>query len=167
MALWRTPVTDRVAGAMMTYIDMDRITGNVDWLAEQFSNRQMYHGIRPQQTVWVYNDYVTLGVWRELLYILDELVEVTNLQQVVPGNEETTFTNMNNVETLTLQLRERLEIIDTHGEMPHYVDTEVWTGDDYYLGGVQPPRESPYKRIRHYCDTEIYCGDAANTGGVE
>lgn len=166
MALWRQPVTDRVAGAMMTVVDMNRITGNVDYLAEQFGLRGMYIGRRPSKTSWVYNDYVTLQEWQELLYILDRLVDSTNLQQVIPGTEETTWQNMNNVETLTLRLRERLDIIDTYGEWPRYVDTEVWTGDDVYLGGEQEIRESPYRRIRHYCDTEIYAGDIANAGGV-
>lgn len=167
MAIWRTPVTDRVAGAMMTYIDMDRISGNIDWLTEQFGARGMYIGSRPSQTDWTHNDYVTLGQWQELLHILEVLVDVTNLQQVTPGTEETTYQNINNVEDLTLRLRERLDIIDTYGELPHYVDTEVWTGDDVYIGGVQDIKENPYRRIRHYCDTEIYAGDLANCGGVE
>lgn len=152
---------------MMTVTDMDRISGNIDWLAEQFGARGMYIGIRPSQTVWSHNDYVTLGQWRELLRILNTLVEVTNLQQVVPGTEETTYQNINNVEDLARRLRERLEIIDTYGEYPRYTDTEVWTGDNVYAGGVQDIKDNPYKRIRHYCDTEIYAGDQANCGGIE
>lgn len=167
MSLWQTPVTDRVAGAMMTVTDMNRISGNVDWLAEQYGLRGMYLGRRPSKTTWVHNDYVTLELWNELLHILDELVESTNLQQAVKGTDATTYDNINNVEDLTRRLWEWMQIIDTQGEFPRYVDTEVWTGDDVYLGGVQEIKESPLKRIRHYCDMEVYAGDIANVGGVE
>lgn len=166
MANWQTPVTNREAGAMMTVTDTNRISGNLDWLAEQMGRHSIYLGKRPSKTEWVHNDYVTLANWREILFILDELVSAAQIDQPEAGTEETTYTNINNVEDLIRRVRERYDLLLGQGANNHYTDTEVWAGDVANAGGIQDPGESPYLRIRHYVDTEIYAGEQANAGGI-
>lgn len=167
MAFWSTPVTDREPGARMTHIDMNRITNNINYIAEKMAAHSAYFGPTISKTVWEYNDIVTLAEWQEILHVLDRLVRDTAIEINEPGNEDTTYTNMNNVEDITLRLKRREDILVDGGSPPHWVDTEVWTGDDFNVGGLEDPEANPYRRIRHYCDTEVYCGDIANAGGVE
>lgn len=166
MAYWSTPVTDREYGARMTHVDMNRITNNLNYLAEQLHEHALYYGPEVSKTDWVYNDYVYLIQWQEILKVLDRLVASTNIDYTEPGNEDTTYQNINNVEDLIRKVRERYDLLMGQGNANLYVDTEVWSGEGY-PGGVQDPTTNPFRRLRHYCDTEIYCGEPANAGGAK
>ena len=167
MAYWSTPVIDREYGSKMTVTDMNRITNNINYLAEHLAEHSLYFGPKVSKTEWIHNDYVTLDQWKEILTALDSMVLATYIDIPAPGTEETTYENINNVETIILLLRERMDLLMGLGALNHYADTEVWTGDDVNAGGIQDPETNPYRRLRHYCDTELYCGEPANAGGVK
>lgn len=167
MAYWTTPVTDREAGARMTYVDMNRITNNLNYLAETMHEHQMYQGRYLDKVSWTWNDYVELIQWTKILGVLADVTRALGMEGSEEANYDTTYTNINIVETFTQQAYQRFNQLMSQGALGKYVDTEVYAGDNYYLGGVQDPWTSPYRRIRHYVDTELYCGEVANVGGYE
>lgn len=164
---WTTPVTNREPGARMTWVDMNRITNNLNYLAEKGEEHQLYKGQKVEKTEWTYNDYVTRVLWTQILHVLRDLIRSLGLIAPEEATYDTTYHNINVVEDLTRLAYERFNLYMGQGQLGKYVDTEVWTGDEYNLGGIQDGWTSPYRRIRHYCDTEVFCGDIANTGGVE
>ena len=68
---WITPVTDRTDGAYCTVTDMNRIAGNLDWLATELNTYQLYYGATVAKTTYVYNDsdeyWQTLMRWADIL----------------------------------------------------------------------------------------------------
>ena len=164
MATWQTPVTDRDSTAMMTVADMNRITNNINFVCEKLAEHSAYIGDLITKTTWIHNDYVTLVEWKEILRVLNHLVETTNIEADGQADERTTYDNINTVEDLTFKARERMDLLLSQGAANHYVDTEVWTGGGDYPAGIQAPING--QRLRHYVDNEIYTGDAANCGGI-
>lgn len=99
MATWTTPVTDRVDGsARMTYTDMNRITGNVAFLQDA-----IYGAISISQTTWTYNDIIARAFWEDMLTSLREMAAIENVT-VLDMSNEMTWQNINNVETMILNM---------------------------------------------------------------
>lgn len=171
MAYWTTPVTDREPGARMTWVDMNRITNNLNYLAEVLTEHQMYHGRFVDKTDWTWNDYVTREQWNLILLVLGDVTRSLGMEGAEEADFSTTYTNINIVETFTYEAYKRFEMYEGQGDVGRYLGTNrnkyVSVNDDYYLGGIQDPETNPLRKIRHYVDTEVYCADDANVGGAE
>lgn len=139
---WIEPVTNRIAGARMTYIDMNRITGNLAYLTEDLTDYGKYGGQTIAKTEWIRNDYVTRPDWENILDVLEDVrITLGMMESDDPSNPfpvadfSTGYENINNVEELTLLAYEKWEAMKQQGAANKYVDTEVWTGDGFYAGG--------------------------------
>lgn len=112
---WQTPYTSWSNGNLFTYEDMNRITGNINYL---------YPGANlPEVTQ---NSFLTVSLWHSVLNALQTLIYVSGLSADVPGDEMTADT-MNDVEDLIQRLADRIEL-----NLAQTVAT-VYTGDDVYV----------------------------------
>lgn len=129
---WVTPVTDRVSGAVCTVSDMNRIAGNLDWLATELTTHQLYAGATVQKTSYTL-EYVTLANWQDILSVLNAMVEALDLSIDGEADESTTYTNFNAVESITLAIYERYQLLLSQANANHYA------GDDIYAQGNISP----------------------------
>lgn len=121
---WTTPVTNREDGtAMMTYTDMNRITKNIGYLQEQ-----LYGSATLSKTSWVRNDIIEAAFWAEMLDDLEDLRESVGAAEVTL-TDVMTYTNINNVETLTLKIYQAV-IGVTFEDLTDHVD-EAITDENY------------------------------------
>lgn len=123
---WTTPVTDRVQGAMHTVTDQNRIAQNLDWLATELTTYQLYTGATVQKTTYTKNDYITVDDWADILSVLNAMIEALALETEGTADDSTTYTNMNTVESITLQIYDRLQMLLNQANNNHY------SGDDIY-----------------------------------
>lgn len=126
---WITPVTNRTDGAYCTVTDMNRIAGNIDWLATELTTYQLYTGPTVAKTTYVYNDYVTAADWTDILSVLDEMVKELVIE-AGQADDSTTYDNFNRVESITLAIYDRLQEILKQSANNHYA------GDNIYSEGA-------------------------------
>lgn len=137
MSTWQTPVTDRTTGAMHTLQDQNRIAGNLDYLATELTALQLYSGATVQKTTYVYNDYISVDDWTDILGVLDSILSSLALDGAGSANDSMTYENMNTVEDLTLQIYERLELLLSQANNNHYAGDSIYsegTGSIYSAG---------------------------------
>ena len=109
---WQTPYTSWSNGNMFTYEDMNRITGNINYLYPAAN--------LPTVTQ---NDFLTVTLWHSVLGALQTLIFVSGVAADVPGDEMTADT-MNDVEDLIQRIADRIEL-----NIAQTVAT-VYSGDD-------------------------------------
>ena len=136
MSNWVTPVTDRNSGAWHTLTDQNRIAGNLDYLATGATAHQLYTGPSITKTAYVYNDYVTVDNWANILEVLSALLEAFNLE----GSADSTmaYTNINNVESLTLAVYNKYQLMLSQSNANHYAGDDIYTENNLspYVGGI-------------------------------
>lgn len=135
---WITPVTDRTSGAICTANDMNRIAGNLDWLTTELSTHQLYSGTTISKTSYNADDYVTIGNWSNILDVLNDLIDAILPDIGQTANDSTTFDNFNTVESLTLAIYERYQLILNQANANHYVGDSIYTEGviSGYVGGL-------------------------------
>lgn len=136
---WITPVTDRTTGAMHTLQDQNRIAGNLDYLATEYNAHGLYFGATINKSAYVYNDYITVGDWENILDVLSDLLEATAIETSGTATSAMTYENMNTVESLSLDLYDRLELLLSQANNNHYPGQGLYTRADsqaIYSGGV-------------------------------
>ena len=100
---WVTPVTDRTSGTdMMTYEDMNRLSGNVSHLY----NYAVGHGYTVEggdvdKTSWTQNDIITKSNWDSLLSVLSAVRNAAGLSDASGGLLY--WSDVNTFETYTLE----------------------------------------------------------------
>ncbi|MBR3171302.1 MAG: hypothetical protein IKF22_08660 [Lachnospiraceae bacterium] len=99
---WVTPVTNRNATARMTYLDMNRISGNISYLY----NYAKDHGYDVQgddvsQTTWTQNDIISYDFWYSMTGVLGEVREAAGLDKSV-NYPATNYYSVNSLERYTL-----------------------------------------------------------------
>lgn len=129
---WVTPVTDRGSGAVCTVSDMNRIAGNLDWLATELTTHQLYAGATVQKTSYTL-EYVTLANWQDILSVLNAMVAALALTIDGEADESTTYNNFNTVESITLAIYEWYQLLLSQANANHYA------GDDIYVQGDISP----------------------------
>ena len=139
---WVTPVTDRTDGsAMMTYQDMDRITGNLKWLYDACVSESIpISGSAISKTSWSRNDIIDVTFWAELLDCLDNVCNAISYTPAETATDAMMWDNINVVETIE---RDCYDVIAAYVYMPrlnHYVGDKLGTdylyaGDDFNAGG--------------------------------
>ena len=136
---WITPITDRTDGARHTLTDQNRIAGNLDWLATETSARQLYSGPTITKTAYVYNDYIAVDEWANILEVLTALITALNVTTEETATDAMTYTNMNAVESLTLAVYERYQILLRQANANNYSGDGSYSADDagaIYAGGL-------------------------------
>ena len=126
---WITPVTDRTSGsAMMTYEDMNRITGNIGYLYDLCQSEGItIAGSRISKTSWTQNDIITRANWSNLLTCLGNARSAVGYVATDP-TYLMTWDNINEVEKQTQAIYTIINTYDDLARINH------WAGDDYYSG---------------------------------
>ena len=94
MAIWTTPVTNRTSGsALMTYNDMNRITGNVAYLQEY-----IYGSPLIPKTSWTRNDIIERQLWVDMIASIAEMANMAGATIATLTNNMH-YENINNVES--------------------------------------------------------------------
>lgn len=139
---WQEPVTNRTSGeARMTVQDMNRITQNINYLRERGRSLGFVFGesTDTSKTSWIYNDIISVEEWEDILQALAGLALGVGYSYSTAPNNDMTYTNINNIESITLGVAERLRLLRSQAALAHYADTEVYSGDAVgyrYVGGV-------------------------------
>lgn len=127
---WQTPVTDRSSGAWYTLTDQNRIAQNIDWLATELTSHQLYTGSTVSKTTYTQNDYISTADWADILAVLDAMVDALAIETAGQATDARTYDNMNTVESITLQVYERLQMLLSQANNNHY------SGDNIYSQGA-------------------------------
>lgn len=138
MSTWQTPVTDRLSGAWHTLADQNRIAGNIDYLATELAAHQLYSGGTIQKTTYIYNDYITVENWSDILEVLNAMLEALSIEGTGEATSAMEFENLNTVEEITLQIYERLELLLSQSQNNHYTGDDIFTQGEYsiYTAGL-------------------------------
>lgn len=126
---WITPVTDRTSGAYHTVTDQNRIVGNLDYLATELTAHSLYNGSTVSKTSYTYDDYISVSDWADILSVLNAMISALALEVTETADDSMTYTNMNTVESLTLAVYNRLQLLLSQANNNRYV------GDDIYAQG--------------------------------
>ena len=114
---------------MMTATDMDRITGNIDYLFDYATTEGLHPaGSTVSQTRWTKNDIITKAFWEEMLGVLSNICAAAQYNPLTSPDNQMTWDNINNVETISMNL---YYIIGNAGSM---ANINHWAGDDIYSG---------------------------------
>ena len=136
---WITPVTDRTDGARHTLTDQNRIAGNLDWLATETRSHQLYSGPSVTKSAYTYNDYMDVTHWPNLLEVLTALQSALNIEATETATNDMTWQNMNAVESLTLAVYGRYQLLLKQANINHYSGDGSYTADGtgaIYAGGL-------------------------------
>lgn len=136
MSNWITPVTDRNSGAWYTLTDQNRIAGNLDYLATEATAHQLYTGPSITKTAYIYNDYNDVDNWANILEVLSALLEAFNLEG--SADSAMTYANINNVESLTLSVYQKYQLMLSQANANHYAGDDIYTESNLspYVGGI-------------------------------
>lgn len=136
---WIEPVTNRTDGARHTLTDQNRIAGNLDWLATETRSHQLYSGPSVTKTAYTYNDYMDVTYWPNLLEVLTALQSALNIEAAETATNDMTWQNMNTVESLTLAVYERYQMLLRQANANNYAGDGSYTMDGtgaIYAGGL-------------------------------
>ena len=138
MSNWIAPVTNRSNGtARMTYMDMIRITGNLAFLYDLIESKGgIVPGSKISKTVWTQYDIITVADWAELLTCLANICSAVGYVPPTAPTNALTYSNVNNIETITLMAYEYAEILDRLERMNHYIGDPIYSGDPVNAGGL-------------------------------
>ena len=139
---WVTPVTDRTDGsAMMTYQDMDRITGNLKWLYDAcVSSSITISGSAISKTSWDRNDILTTSFWAELKTCLQNVCNAVSYTPPDSVSDSMIWNNINLVEKIEFDCYDILSAYVYVPRLNHYVGDKLGTanlyaGDPFNAGG--------------------------------
>ena len=135
---WVTPVTDRTDGsAMMTAVDMNRITGNIDYLFDYATAEGLSpSGSTVPKTSWTKNYIIERSTWEATLETLSNLCECV---EYIPETDPTNameFENINNVEQISLNLYNIIANIGRMSAINHWAGDDLFAGDPVNAGGT-------------------------------
>ena len=134
--VWITPVTDRTSGsAMMTYEDMNRITGNIGYLYDLCrSDGITIAGSRISKTEWTQNDIITRANWSNLLTCLGNARNAVGYVATDP-TYLMTWDNINEVEKQTQAVYVIISTYDSLARINHWIGDPHYAGDAINAGG--------------------------------
>ena len=112
---WQTPVTDRGSTATCMPVDLNRISGNINYLAGT--------SLPADYTA---NDFLTRAQWQAIIAETIALCNKFGIKYTQAPNEDMTNTNFNNVENLLLQCYNRLMLWQKQAS------TNIYTGSGRY-----------------------------------
>lgn len=135
---WITPITDRSSGARCDESDMNRIAGNLDWLATEAAQKQIYSGATITKTNYTNNDYVSVDDWENILEVLNALVDGLSVTIEGSADMSTTYTNFNKVESITLAIYNKYRLLLSQANNNHFAGDNIFTegNESIYAGGL-------------------------------
>lgn len=136
---WITPITDRTDGARHTLTDQNRIAGNLDWLVTETRSHQLYSGPSVTKSAYTHNDYMDVTYWPNLLEVLTALITALNVTTEETATNDMTWQNMNAVESLTLAVYERYQMLLRQANANNYSGDGSYSANDagaIYAGGL-------------------------------
>jgi hypothetical protein len=111
----------------MTYIHMNRICANVNYLA----------GSSVVKDDWVHNDYMLRSEWDKILEALNELAEWCNLGGDPLTSGCLTSVGVNEVEDLAYQLKDLVDLRRAQAAANFYSGDGSIAGEYIYAGGYE------------------------------
>lgn len=120
---WITPKTDWAETDYFTYVDANRIAGNLNHIYPTAALKDDYDD----------DDVVTASEWTAVLGTLDAIISATgytiDAEALAPSMIAAAY-NFNTVESLTQSLKDWIELLDRQHA------AAVFTGDNLYTSGV-------------------------------
>lgn len=138
MSAWITPVTDRTDGsAMMTAVDMNRITGNIDYLFDYATAEGLSpSGSTVPKTSWTKNDIIERSTWEAMLETLSNICAAVEYVPETEPNFIMGFENINNIEQISYNLYFIIANINNMSAINHFAGDDIFVGDDINAGGT-------------------------------
>ena len=124
---WITPVTDRTNTARLTAEDVNRITGNINYLIAT-----------SLKTDWTTNDFLTLTAFNEILSGTKTAALKYGVFIYTEPDTAQTWENYNNIENLLLQCKNVLDFWDAQGVAQKHLNQGIYLNAQYsnYLRGI-------------------------------
>ena len=124
---WIEPKTDWTDADFVTYQDMNRIMGNINYLLPSANLKDDY----------TQNDFVKAAEWAALLNAMNILAQSMLLSLAVPGSDMTSST-FNDVESMSLMLKERQDLIFAQEVATIYAGDGYMSADpaENYVRGI-------------------------------
>lgn len=113
---WQTPFTQWTQTSRVTYADMNRIAGNINYLLPSANLYDRYTA----------NDFVTVTDWENICNALIRLITLSNVNEYFSLTWSLTSNTFNTIERITGVIYDALTIYD----MQHVADN--YAGDDLY-----------------------------------
>ena len=126
---------------MMTYQDMERITGNLKWLYDAcVSSSITISGSAISKTSWDRNDILTTTFWTELKTCLQNVCTALSYTPSESVTDTMIWSNINTVETIEFECYDILAAYVFVPRLNHYVGDKLGTsnlyaGDPFNAGG--------------------------------
>lgn len=138
MSIWITPVTDRTDGtAMMTAVDMNRITGNIDYLFDYATAEGLSPaGSTVPKTSWTKNDIIERSTWEATLETLSNLCECVEYNPTAPPTNIMEWENINHIEDITNRIYYIIGQIGNLQGLNHWAGDDLFAGDPVNAGGT-------------------------------
>lgn len=101
---WITPVTNRTNGsARMTHLDMNRITGNINFLYDYLTELGFtISGPKVSKDSWTYNDIISKTFWESMLTVLSNVCAAISYTPGTSPTNAMTYQNINIIESISL-----------------------------------------------------------------
>lgn len=106
MSKWITPVTNRTSGsAMMTYKDMNRITGNIDYVYQALKSLGYPPaGSTVSKLEWTQNDIIDRAFWESMLDVMAAIYVAIGEPEPYDLTNDMGWENINHVESWMFEL---------------------------------------------------------------
>lgn len=141
MSKWITPVTNRTSGnARMTYKDMNRITGNIDYVYQALKSLGYPPaGNTVSKLEWTQNDIIDVDFWESMLSVMAAIYAALGETGPYELTNDMGWENINHVESWLFELYDGtmfyrhllnehgVDICDENGE-------PILVGDMVYAG---------------------------------
>lgn len=120
---WQDPFTDWGPGSVVTYEDMNRIGGNLNYLLDR-------NAVKADYTA---SDYVFLTEWETIRTALAEVQAYLGMEEDLPDDAVSSY-NFNLVETYTLEAKDPVDkrraqrLANQYAGDGWFSDAEVFTG---------------------------------------
>lgn len=119
---WKEPKTDWSAADHFTYIDLNRINGNVNHLV----------GSTILPVNYTQNSFLTLSDWKSLTAQIAQMTAAANLSPVLIDTK-VTAENVRKIELAIAEVKTHFELVTKNKEYPLYTN-QVYAGGHYARG---------------------------------
>lgn len=127
---WQEPFTDWTPGSLVSYEDMNRIGGNLNWLLNQSTEESV-------KETWTQDDLVRVDDWKVIIGAIKALSLWAGVEVEIPTTALSPV-NFNRAESATLRLKDPVELI--WSQENRYFNDDVFVSAntlmDYVGGGI-------------------------------
>ena len=123
---WQTPKTDWEAGDFVTYVDLNRICGNLNYLL----------GSNTLSESWTAADYVHLTDWHDIVDALEDVQDLLGAEHDLPDDNASSY-NFNLIESFCLDAKDPIDELRRQQLANHYVGEGWRVGSEIFVGGFE------------------------------